>query len=54
MINIGKHSSLLQYGKNYCNKKFYSTGSCSEAEFLVRCPGHLQLITNFYPLVNNF
>ncbi len=22
----GKHSSLLQYGNNYCRKKFYSTG----------------------------
>jgi hypothetical protein len=21
-----KHSSLLQYGNNYCRKKFYSTG----------------------------
>ncbi len=26
MIGSGKHSSLLQYGNNYCHKKFYSTG----------------------------
>ena len=26
MIGSGKHSSLLQYGNNYCRKKFYSTG----------------------------
>jgi hypothetical protein len=26
VIGSGKHSSLLQYGNNYCRKKFYSTG----------------------------
>ncbi len=26
VIDIGKHFSLLRYGKNYCCKKFYSTG----------------------------
>ena len=26
VINNGKHSSLLRYGKSYCRKKFYSTG----------------------------
>ncbi len=26
MTDIRKHSSLLQYGQNDCNKKFYSTG----------------------------
>ncbi len=26
--DIGKHSSLLQNGKNYCRKKFYSRGTC--------------------------
>ncbi len=25
VTDIGKHSSLLRYGKNYCRKKFYST-----------------------------
>jgi hypothetical protein len=24
----GKHSSLLQYGNNYCRKMFYTTCSC--------------------------
>jgi hypothetical protein len=28
VIGSGKHSSLLQYGNNYCHKKFYSTGPC--------------------------
>jgi hypothetical protein len=26
VTDIGEHSSLLRYGKNYCRKKFYSTG----------------------------
>ncbi len=26
VMDIGKHSSLLQYIKKYCCKKFYSTG----------------------------
>ncbi len=26
MNGSGQHSSLLQYGNNYCLKKFYSTG----------------------------
>jgi len=26
VTDIGKHSSLLRYGKKYCRKKFYSTG----------------------------
>jgi hypothetical protein len=28
----GKHFSLLQYGNNYCRKKFYSTGPRREGE----------------------
>ncbi len=27
MIESDKHSRLLQYGNNYCRKKFYSTGT---------------------------
>ncbi len=27
VIDSGKHSSLIQYGNNYCRKKSYSTGS---------------------------
>jgi hypothetical protein len=26
VTDIGKHSSLLQYGDSYCRKKLYSTG----------------------------
>jgi hypothetical protein len=30
VMGIGKHSSLLRYGNNYCHKKFYSTGPWRE------------------------
>ncbi len=30
MIGNGKHSSLLQYGNNYCRKGVYSTGPSIE------------------------
>ena len=32
VIGSGKHSSLLQYGNNYCRKKLYSTGPRTEKE----------------------
>jgi hypothetical protein len=28
----GKHSSLLQYGNNYCHKKFFSTDPRKETQ----------------------
>jgi hypothetical protein len=34
VIGSGKHSSLLQYGNNYCRKKFYSTGHRSLESFV--------------------
>jgi hypothetical protein len=32
----GKHTSLLQYGNNYCRKKFYGTGSWDELLLILK------------------
>jgi hypothetical protein len=33
VIGSGEHSSLLQYGNNYCRKRFYSTSPGSGNKF---------------------
>ncbi len=42
VTDSGKHSCLLQYGKNYVSKKFYSAGPVANAINYIFCNSRIR------------